>query len=136
MKQRSPLAVFFLSLITLGIYAIVWEVKTKNELNSRGADIPTAWLIIIPFANLWWAWKYAEGVEKVTSGKISAVMTLILVVLLGIVGFAILQSEYNKLTLAPASSTPPTPPAPAAPTAPTEPTPPVEPAAPTPTASV
>lgn len=42
MQQRDPLKVFFLSLITVGIYAIVWYVKTKDEMNARGAQIPTA----------------------------------------------------------------------------------------------
>lgn len=106
MKHRSPAAVFFLSLITLSIYALVWEVKTKGELNRQGADIPTAWLLIVPLANLYWIWKYANGVEKVSNGKISAVLTLILMLLLSIVGFAILQSEYNKLAEAPAPAGP------------------------------
>ena len=51
------------------------------------------------------------GVEKVSGGKISAVLTLILMLLLSIVGLAILQSEYNKLNEAPAGGGPaPTPP--------------------------
>lgn len=106
MKHRSPAAVFLLSLITFGIYALVWEVKTKNELNRQGADIPTAWLLIVPLANLYWIWKYALGVEKVSNGKITAVLTLILMLLLSIVGMAIMQSEYNKLTLAPSGGVP------------------------------
>ena len=106
MKQRSPAAVFFLSLITFGIYAWVWEVKTKGELNRLGADIPTAWLIIVPLANLYWIWKYCEGVEKVSGGRISAVLALILMLLLSIVGLAIMQSEFNKLSLQPGAGAP------------------------------
>jgi len=97
MQHRSPASVFFLSLITFGIYALVWQVKTKGELNRLGADIPTAWLLIVPIANLYWIWKYCEGVEKVSGGQISAVLALILLLLLSIVGLAILQSEFNKL---------------------------------------
>lgn len=134
MKNRSPLKVFIYSIITLGIYWIVWQFKTTGELNGKGADIPTTWLIFIPFANLWWAWKYSEGVEKVTGGKITAVLTLILLLLLSVVGIAILQSEYNKLAPAVAGDQPPAPTPPATP--PANPTPPVEPAAPTPTAAV
>lgn len=121
MKQRNPVTVFFLSLITFGIYSLVWEVKTKNELKAQGADIPTAWLIIVPIANLYWIWKYSLGVEQVSKGKVSAVLTLILLLLLSIVGQAILQSEFNKLGSAPAGSGPaPVPPtAPAPPAAPT-----------------
>ena len=112
MKQRSPAAVFFLSFITFGIYALVWHVKTKNELNSLGAHIPTAWLLIVPLANLYWVWKYCEGVEQVSQGQISAVLALILLLLLSIVGLAIMQSEYNKLSLQPAGPVPGNPPQP------------------------
>lgn len=41
MKSRNPLSVLFLPLVTIGIYSIVWYVKTKNEMNIRGANIPT-----------------------------------------------------------------------------------------------
>ncbi|GAI30384.1 unnamed protein product, partial [marine sediment metagenome] len=36
-------------------------------MNAKGAQIPTAWLIIIPFVNIWWYWKFCEGVELVTN---------------------------------------------------------------------
>ncbi|GAC1502506.1 MAG: hypothetical protein NVS1B10_07290 [Candidatus Saccharimonadales bacterium] len=98
MKQRSPAAVFILSLVTFGIYCLYWQVSTKNELNRLGAEIPTAWLLIVPIANLYWIWRYSEGIEKVSNGKITAVLTLILLLLLSIVGMAILQSEFNKLS--------------------------------------
>lgn len=29
-----------LTIITFGIYVIYWIIKTKNELNKNGADIP------------------------------------------------------------------------------------------------
>jgi|GEM_PF-356322 len=132
MKQRSPAAVFLLSLITFGIYALVWEVKTKGELNRMGADIPTAWLLIVPLGNLYWIWKYCVGVEKVSNGQISAVLALILMLLLSIVGFAILQSEFNKLGDAQPAGPSPVPPVnpgfpPAAPVSPVSPAAPVEP---------
>lgn len=98
MKHRSPLAVAILSLVTLGIYSIVWQVKTKNEMKALGAEIPTAWLIIVPFVNYYWLWKYCQGVEKVSGGQTSAVMAFVLLFLLSIIGMAILQSEFNKLT--------------------------------------
>lgn len=97
MKNRSPIAVFFLTLITIGIYGIVWSVKTKNEMNRLGAEIPTAWLIIVPFVNIWWLYKYSEGAEKITGGKISAILAFILLWILGLIGMAILQNEFNKV---------------------------------------
>lgn len=97
MKNRSPLAVFFLPLITFGIYGIYWYVKTKGEMNAKGSDIPTAWLIIVPIVNIWWMWKYSEGVDKVTNSELSTVIAFILLFLLGSIGMAIIQNDFNKV---------------------------------------
>ncbi len=97
MKNRNPLAVFFLPFVTFGIYMLYWLVKTKGEMSSRGADIPTAWLVIVPLVNIWWFWKYSEGVEKTTSGKMSGVLAFILLWLLGSIGAAIIQDGFNKV---------------------------------------
>ncbi|MEI7674353.1 MAG: DUF4234 domain-containing protein [bacterium] len=49
MKNRSPITVFLLSIITLGIYDIYWLVVTKNELTKRTKQhVPTIWLLIFP----------------------------------------------------------------------------------------
>jgi len=97
MQQRSPFLVFLLSLITFGIYGIVWYVNTKNEMNARGAQIPTAWLLIIPIVNIYWVWKYSEGVELVTNKDMSTAVAFILLFLLGIIGMAIIQSKFNSI---------------------------------------
>jgi hypothetical protein len=104
MKNRSPVAVLLLPLITFGIYGLVWLVKTKNEMNSSGAQIPTAWLVIIPLVNIYWLWKYAEGVQHVTRSAQSQVIAFILLFLLGVIGAAIIQNEFNKLGSAPAGA--------------------------------
>ena len=96
MQQRSPIAVLLLPLVTFGIYSLYWLVKTKGEMVSKGADIPTAWLLIVPIANIWWLWKYGEGVETVTNGKISGVLAFILLWILGTIGHAIIQDSFNK----------------------------------------
>ena len=98
MKHRNPIAVFFLSLITFGIYGLVWYVKTKNEMNRLGAKIPTAWLIIIPIISIYWMWKYSEGVDQVTKGEMSAPIAFILLFLLGNIGMAVIQLDFNKLS--------------------------------------
>ena len=97
MHKRDPLLVFFLSIVTFGIYALVWYVKTKNEMNTKGAQIPTAWLIIIPFVNWYWLWKFCEGAEMVTNKEMSAGIAFLLVFLLGVIGMAIVQSSLNKV---------------------------------------
>jgi hypothetical protein len=96
MKNRSPIAVILLPLITFGIYSLVWQVKTKIEMNQNGANVPTAWLIIIPVVNIWWLWKYSEGVEAVTKTSMTHVVAFILLMLLGTIGMARVQNEFNK----------------------------------------
>lgn len=135
MKRRSPIAVILLTIITLGIYGIVWFVKTKLEMNREGAKIPTAWLIIIPFVSIWWLWKYSEGVDEVSEGGTSTGTAFLLLFVLGlfgltVIGMAIIQSQFNKLVSAapaPAAPAPAQPEAPVndTPTPPTPPTPPV-----------
>ena len=50
MKIRSPIKVFLLSIVTLGIYDLYWLVKTRADLNKETTKhVPTIWLIIIPF---------------------------------------------------------------------------------------
>lgn len=103
MKHRNPFAVIVFSIITLGIYGIVWYVKTKNEMNRLGATIPSAWLLIIPFVSIYWAWKYSKGVEQVTGGKISGILAFVLLYLLSIIGVAIIQDVFNGLPAAAAA---------------------------------
>ena len=97
MQKRSVAAVIILTIVTFGIYGLVWTVKTKNEMVQRGADIPTAWCLIFLPTAIWFQWKYAGGVEHVTRGKQSQVIAFILMFLLGIIGMAIIQSEFNKV---------------------------------------
>ena len=97
MQHRDPIMVILLSVITFGIYYLVWLVTTKNQMNTKGAQIPTAWLLIIPLVNIWWYWRFCEGVELVTNKGMQTVIAFLLLWLLGIIGIAIIQNELNKV---------------------------------------
>ena len=96
MQQRSVVSVIVLTFITFGIYSLVWHVKTKNEMVSQGADIPTAWLLIVPIANIYWYWKWCGGVDHVTNGKMSQAVGFLLSLLLNLIGMAIIQDSLNQ----------------------------------------
>lgn len=96
MTERSVGSVVVLTIVTLGIYGIYWAVVTKNEMNAAGAQIPSAWLILVPIVNIWWLWKFCEGVDHVTKGKMSAGVAFILLWLVGLIGTAIVQHSLNK----------------------------------------
>lgn len=72
-------------------------MKTKGEINSLGAKIPTAWLIIVPIANIYWAYKYCEGFAEYVKKDNNTILWFILYVLVGIIMPAIVQSELNKI---------------------------------------
>jgi len=62
-KVRSPWGVFFLALVTLGIYYLVWYYKINRELRDVGIGtspltsllaITIGWFIIVPpFVSTW-----------------------------------------------------------------------------------
>ena len=97
LSRRSLIKVYVFGIITLGIYFIFWLIKTKNEMNSLGAEIPTAWLLIIPIANIYWLYRYAEGFSKIIKKDNNPVLWFILFWLVPIIIPAIVQSELNKI---------------------------------------
>ncbi|MFZ2560257.1 MAG: DUF4234 domain-containing protein [Candidatus Nanoperiomorbaceae bacterium] len=111
-KQRSPIAVLLLSIITFGIYEWYWRVKTKGEINVTNGDNPhilTAWIWVIPFGTIWWQWRYSEGAAKAISDKYSNAVVFLLTWLLGPIGDAILQDAFNKQKVATQATAPETP---------------------------
>jgi hypothetical protein len=95
--RRDIIVVYLLSIITFGIYLIYWLVQTKKEMNSLGAAIPTAWLLIIPIANLYWIWKYCEAFAVNVKKDNNTILWFLLYFFVGIIMPAIIQSELNKL---------------------------------------
>lgn len=96
MTRRSPIAVFLLPFVTFGFYALFWIVRTKTEMNSRGAGIPTAWLLLIPIASIYWLYKFSQGVDHVTGGIMSTATAFLLSIFLGTIGYAVIQSSLNS----------------------------------------
>lgn len=48
---------------------------------------------------VWWLWKYSEGVEHVTCEKLNAPVVFLLCFLLGPIGQAIVQDSFNKTAI-------------------------------------
>lgn len=96
LQRREPIMVFIFTIITFGLYGYYWYVMTKLEMNASGTQIPTAWLIIIPFINIWWMWKFSEGIEQVTQGRMTGPIAFLLLFFLGMIGGAIIQDTLNK----------------------------------------
>jgi hypothetical protein len=96
-KYRSPVAVIILCIVTFGIYAIYWTFKTKDEINSQGATIPTAWLVFVPIANLYFFYRYSEGFSIYVKKDNSAILWFLLFFVISPVAMILVQIELNKL---------------------------------------
>lgn len=97
-EKRSIGLIYLYGIITLGIYFIYWEIKTKNEMNREfNADIPTGWLLIIPIANIYWLYKYTECFVTKAKGDDDTALWFILFWFVGIIMPWIVQTELNNL---------------------------------------
>lgn len=96
MEKRSLLSMFFLGLVTLGIYLIYWFFATRREMVAKGAKIPSAWLVIIPFANFYFLYKYSEAFTRYVSKANSPLTYFLLLVFLPGISQFILQHIINE----------------------------------------
>lgn len=60
-KYKNPWMIYLYSIASFGIYGLVWQIKSKRDLVALGANIPTSWLLLVPFANLVWMYKWIDG---------------------------------------------------------------------------
>ncbi len=101
-KQRKAGIVLLLSIITFGIYGIVWLVKTTKELrhNTETAPKPsTLWLFLIPVVNFVvpfiYFWKYSAAINELTGFSKGGLFALW--IFLGPVAMIVSQVQLNKL---------------------------------------
>ena len=91
--------------VIIGVTAVIMmvsistgtEATIAENINSLGAKIPTAWLLIIPIANIYWVYKYCEGFAQHVKKDNNGLVWFIVYLLVGFVMPAIVQSELNKL---------------------------------------
>lgn len=98
LTQRALWKMVVLMIITCGFYLLYWLIVTKQELNVAGAQVPTAFLIIIPFANIYFLYKFAQAFCTLVLKKSElTVAYFLLITLLPPIGALIYQSHINEL---------------------------------------
>ncbi len=98
-----------LALLLVGAgYFYYWLVYTARVMRREAqAVIPNALLLIVPLANLWWMWRFSQGVELYTKTKMQGALAFVLVAGAGSIGAGILQDTFNKQLAAPSAPTQP-----------------------------
>jgi hypothetical protein len=108
-KRRNPWGVFGLTIITIGIYYVVWWYKINNELKNFGVNndplVATlavtlgAFVIVPPFVS---AFKTADRILTAqdmvnASERIVPVLALVLVLFVSAFASPYYQSQLNKV---------------------------------------
>ena len=112
-QQKNIALCIVLSLVTCGIYGIYWFITLTNDLNTatgvEGTSGGVAFLLSLVTCSIYmyyWAFKCGEKVDKIRqqngeAGGSNGVLYLILCLFgLGIVTYALVQSELNKVAQA------------------------------------
>lgn len=99
-KNRNPVFVIVLSIITLGVYAIYWFYQTRKELyeitKKDGNALVDLLICVIPFAYLWIMWKYSEDAAIASKGTQSGPVLFLLWLVVFPVAQYLVQTEINK----------------------------------------
>lgn len=111
MQQKNIAVSIILSIVTCGIYAIYWFITLTNDVNTLSGDSEAtsggvAFLLSLITCNiygLYWAYKQGERIDAAKKarnleGGTNNILYLILCLFgLGIIAYALMQSEVNKM---------------------------------------
>ena len=110
MQQKSLPLCIVLSIVTCGIYGIYWFICMTNDSNqlSNQTNAPSggiAFLLTLVTCNIYgiyWAYKMGEKLDQAKTQRgipssNSNVLYLVLELLMPIVGWALMQTEINRL---------------------------------------
>ena len=114
-KKRSVALAILFSIITCGIYAIYWQVSMVNSMNAvskkenakGGVVVFLLSLITCSIYWLYWIFKAGDTIDaaKTANGTPTSNRGLVYLLLsifgLGLVAFAIMQSDLNSLAAIP-----------------------------------
>ena len=108
-QQRNIALCIILSLVTCGIYGLYWFVCLTDDTNAVANEEGTSGVMALVLTivtcgiyGLYWAYKCGEKLDqaKVSRGLPASnggVLYLILYIFGGIIAYALIQTELNKL---------------------------------------
>lgn len=109
-KERSIVVCILLSIVTCGIYGIYWFICLTDEANAAAGEQGTSGVMALIFSlitcgiyGLYWMYKQGERIDNAKTkrgmaGGSNGVLYLILAIFgLGIISYALMQNELNKL---------------------------------------
>ena len=108
-KQRNVALGIVFSLITCGIYGLYWLVCLTEDTNAAAGENGTSGVMALIFTiiscgiyGLYWAYRCGEKLDKAKTmrgipASNGGVLYLILYIFGGVIAYALIQHELNKL---------------------------------------
>src|SRR6185312_5784755 len=99
----SPLALLFVIAVISGVVSVSLSANDPGGTGEHVANVISALggiltvLAIIPL-QIYWYWKFSQAVSIYTRGHMSAGSSILLIILLGVIGIAIVQDSLNSAT--------------------------------------
>ncbi len=100
-KRRDMVMQVILFIFTLGLYGIYWfyvslkEMHVANGKAGAGSGLWTV-LLLIPIANLFALWRYAQEYSAFSGGKYPGIVIFIMELVLDPIVWFLVQRELNR----------------------------------------
>ncbi|MBQ3583693.1 MAG: DUF4234 domain-containing protein [Lachnospiraceae bacterium] len=109
-KEKNIATCVILSLVTCGIYGIIWFVALQDDVNTLTGDFKTSGgmaflltLVTCGIYGIWWMYNQGSRIDSIKESRgipagNNGILYLILSILgLGIVSYCLMQNELNQL---------------------------------------
>lgn len=109
-KERNIAVCIILTIVTCGIYGIYWFVCLNNDANTASNTFGTSGgvaflltLVTCSIYGIYWAFKQGEKIDAakrsrgIESSNTGVIYLILYIFGLGIVAYALMQNELNKL---------------------------------------
>lgn len=109
-KEKNIATCVILSLVTCGIYGIIWFVALQDDVNNLTGDFKTSGgmaflltLVTCGIYGIWWMYNQGSRIDSIKESRgipagNNGILYLILSILgLGIVSYCLMQNELNQL---------------------------------------
>lgn len=109
-KEKNIATCVILSIVTCGIYGIIWFVALQDDVNTLTGDFKTSGgmaflltLVTCGIYGIWWMYNQGSRIDSIKESRgipagNNGILYLILSILgLGIVSYCLMQNELNQL---------------------------------------
>ena len=107
LQKRNVAMAIVLSIVTCGIYSLYWFIKLTDEMNfvtgtqqdTSGGVALLLTIVTCGIYGYYWAWKQGDKLDKYygTHGSRGVLYLILNFIGLGIVSYALIQDEINKM---------------------------------------